>query len=96
MGRYEGFRKLPDLVMGSCDAAARFFEYGLQMGFWQGRSGCLHLYPSSLNPQPSYHRRIRWHYRPIAYLPFGSQLGSKAEVRQKRGRNQQSFRQVGA
>jgi len=76
----------------SCDAAARFFAYGPQMGFWRGQFGCLHLYPSSLSSQPSYHHRIRWPYRSSASPPFGSRFGSKVAVPQKRGRNQQSIR----
>ena len=76
----------------SCDAAARFFAYGPQMGFWRGQFGCLHLYPSSLSSQPSHHHRIRWPYRSSASPPFGSRFGSKVAVPQKRGRNQQSIR----
>src|SRR5262249_39080464 len=68
----------------SCGAAGRAFSYGLQMGFWRGQSGCLHLYPSSLSSLPRYYHHIHWRCRSTASLPFGSRLGSKAAVLQTR------------
>src|SRR5262245_57212595 len=56
----------------SCGAAGRSFSYGLQMGFWRGQSGYLHLYPSSLSSLPRYYHHIRWRCRSTASLPWQS------------------------